>query len=150
EVATSGVHYIPEPLPAMILLVPQWHYRPWNTFSSFHAMRLIRYPVDALPPGPREPPSSLLRLTRVLSDESRLRILRFLAGGPRTFTDLVRLTGLSKSTVNHHMMTLRAAGLVRVTERGSEDKTQRKTTYELRLRALDDLSGRLRGYLTEE
>jgi DNA-binding transcriptional ArsR family regulator len=150
EVATNGVHYIPEPLPDRILLVPQWHFRPWNTFATFHTMRLIRYPVDALPPAPREPPPTLLRLTRVLGDESRLRILRFLAERPHTFTELVQLTGLSKSTVSHHMMTLRAAGLVRVIERGSSDKTRNKSTYELRLPAVDDLSGRLRDYLTQE
>ena len=85
-----------------------------------------------------------------MSDESRLRILRFLAREPRTFTTLVELTGLSKSTVNHHMMTLRAAGLVRVIETGDPGKGHHRATYELRPHALDDLSARLRAYLIEE
>lgn len=150
EEATSGLHLTPEPAPDTVLLVPQWHFRPWNTFSSFHRMLQIKYPADVLPPAPGEPPPALLRLTRVLSDESRLRILRFLAGGPRRFTDLVELTGLSKSTVNHHMMTLRAARLVRVLETGDPGKERQRTAYELRPHALDDLSARLRAYLTEE
>lgn len=150
EAATNGVHYVPEPLPDVVLLVPQWHFRPWNTFASYRRMRLIRYPVDVLPPAPGEPPPSLLRLTRVLADESRLRILRFIAADPRTFTELAELTGLSKSTVNHHMMMLRAAGLVRVMEAGDPGDGKHRATYELRPHALDDLSARLRTYLTEE
>jgi DNA-binding transcriptional ArsR family regulator len=150
EAATHGVRYVPEPSPDVVLLIPQWHFRPWNTFGSFRRMRMIKYPVDALPAAPGEPPVDLLRLTRVLSDESRLRILHWVAAAPRTFTDLVGLTGLSKSTVNHHMMTLRAAGLVRVIETGDPGKEKNRRTYELRADALDGLSGRLRAYLTEE
>src|SRR5918911_4410280 len=118
EAATCGVHFLPQPGPALVLLVPQYHFRPWNVFQDYRGLRRIQYPSDALPAVPREPPPGLLRLTRTLSDESRLRILRFLATGPRSFTDVVQFMGLAKSTIHHHMVVLRAAGLVRVHDSG--------------------------------
>ena len=146
EAATCGVHFTPEPGPELVLLVPQYHYRPWNLYDSYRGMRLFEYPADALPAMPGEPPPGLLRLTRALSDESRLRILRFLATGPRSFTDVVQVMGLAKSTVHHHMVVLRAAGLVRVHD-GGEKAT---TAYSLRPRAVDQLRDMLRAYLPRE
>jgi DNA-binding transcriptional ArsR family regulator len=150
EAAAGGVRYLPEPSPDLIVLVPQWHFRPWNTFASYRQMHFINYPVDVLPPASGEPPPGLLRLAHVLGDESRLRILRFLGRSPRTFTDVVQLTGLSKSTVSHHMMTLRAAGLVRTVVTIEPSRGTKGTTYELRPQAIDQLSARLRDYLIEE
>ncbi|WP_153944935.1 ArsR/SmtB family transcription factor, partial [Acinetobacter baumannii] len=63
-------------------------------------------------------PRSLLRLARCLADESRLRILRFLTDGPRSFTEIVSHMGLAKSTVSYHMIMLRGAGLVRAYAEG--------------------------------
>jgi DNA-binding transcriptional ArsR family regulator len=150
ETAANGVRYVPDPSPDLVVLVPQWHFRPWNIFATFRQMHVINYPVDVLPPAPGEPPPGLLRLTHVLGDESRLRILRFVGRTPRTFTELVELTGLSKSTVNHHMMTLRAAGLIRTTVTSHPGRGYKGSTYELRPNALDTLSARLRDYLIQE
>lgn len=127
-----------------MLLVPQFHHRPWNVFQDYRDLRVIQYPADALPAVPGEPPPGLLRLTRALSDESRLRILRFLATGPRSFTDVVQFMGLAKSTVHHHMVVLRAAGLVRVHDRGDV------TTYSLRPGAVDELGDRLHTFFQAE
>jgi len=143
EHATNGVRYLPEPPPDVVMLIPQYHYRPWNVFNHYQGLRVIGYPVDALPPAPGAPPP-LPRLTRALSDESRLRILRFLASGPRGFTEIVRFSGLAKSTVHHHMVILRAAGLVRVLVRQSRDSAE---TYELRPHAIDTLGEQLRAFL---
>jgi len=146
ENATNGVLFLPEPRPELVLLLPQWHFRPWNAFASFRGLEIIRYPVDALPSGAGELPPSLLRLARALGDESRLRILRLLANRPRSFAEVVAGSGLSKSTVSHHMMLLRASGLVLVTERGSP-ASHRKTTFTLRQTGLDGLATQLRDYL---
>jgi DNA-binding IclR family transcriptional regulator len=72
--------------------------------------------------------------------------LRFLATGPRSFTDVVQVMGLAKSTVHHHMVVLRAAGLVRV-HHGGEKAT---TAYSLRPGAVDQLRDMLRAYLPRE
>lgn len=145
ESATGGFILMGDDEPESILLVPHWHMRPWNMFTTYKTMVLIEYPVDALPRVPGEPPPAVLRLARALSDESRLRILRLVAQEPRTFTDLVGQTGLSKSTVNHHMVLLRAAGLVRV-----QGLVGARVTYSLQSRALDTLRDRLADYLNDE
>ena len=144
EAATCGVHFMPRPGPELVLLIPQYHFRPWNLFQDYRGLRRIQYPADALPPVPGEPPPGLLRLTRALSDESRLRILRFLATGPCSFTEVVQFMGLAKSTVHHHMVVLRAAGLVRVYDCGD------MTTYSLRPGAIDELGDRLHAFLQAE
>ncbi len=145
EAATGGVYLAPIADVDVVVLVPQYHYRPWNLYGLHGRVRLNLYPADALPPAPGAPPPSLLRLTRALADESRLRILRFLATTPRGFTDVVRDSGLAKSTVHHHLVALRAAGLVRVHDDGNGP-----VTYSLRPRALQELGERLGSYLGHE
>lgn len=143
EAATSGVLLEPAPGLDAVLLVPQYHYRPWNLTEEHRGLRIILYPADAVAPGePGDPPLALLRLTRALADENRLRILRFLAPAPRGFTEIVAMTGLAKSTVHYHMVSLRAAGLVRV-----HDAADGTRSYSLRVDALDTLRGRLGAFL---
>lgn len=144
EQATNGVVFVPEPRPETVLLIPQYHYRPWNLFSTFRDLRIIQYPVDAVPAAPGELPPGLMRLTRALSDDSRLRILRFLSAGPQSFTAIVRFSGLAKSTVHHHMVVLRAAGLVRV---HASQGGGIADSYSMRPHALDELDRQLRAFL---
>jgi DNA-binding transcriptional ArsR family regulator len=143
EAATGGIVLEPAPSRHLVVLVPQYHYRPWNINSNLHGVKLIFYPADPMPIAPGEPPTALLRLTRALADESRLRILHYLAaGGRHTFTDLLRHTGLARSTVHQHMVLLRASGLVRVHE-----APDGSNSYSLRTDALDSLGDRLRSFL---
>jgi DNA-binding transcriptional ArsR family regulator len=86
---------------------------------------------------------TLRRLTHALSDESRLRMLRFLANGPATMTEVARFAGLSQPTVHHHLVQLRAAGLVRI-----HFTLSSPTRYSLRPHALDVLAQQLGAYLT--
>ncbi|MBV8716454.1 MAG: helix-turn-helix transcriptional regulator, partial [Chloroflexi bacterium] len=71
-----------------------------------------------------------------------LRILRFVADGPRTLTEVARFIGLSQPTVHHHLVQLRAAGLVRV-----HFVANAPSRYSLRPHALDQLSDQLGRYL---
>src|SRR5262245_12223567 len=113
EEATSGIWIDPTP-ERPVTLVPMYHGRPTNHLAREHPRTVICYPAEVLPPAPDQPPAPLVRLARALGDESRLRILRVLAsGGPYTLTDVARATGLSQSTVHHHLIALRAAGLTR-------------------------------------
>jgi DNA-binding transcriptional ArsR family regulator len=145
ETATAGVDLTPAlDEEEVVLLVPQYHYRPWNLFEKYRGMRLVKYPLEVPPASPDEPPIRLTRLFRALSDDSRLRILRLLTAGPHSFTDITRATELSKSTVHHHLVALRAAGLVRVRT------TPKGETYTLREDVLDTLGPTLRAYLFSE
>jgi ArsR family transcriptional regulator, zinc-responsive transcriptional repressor len=59
-------------------------------------------------------------LFKALSSESRLRLLRILAGGAATVSRLAEQSRLSQPLVSQHLRTLRAAGLVSVTRTGRE------------------------------
>jgi DNA-binding transcriptional ArsR family regulator len=145
EAATNGIEFFAPKGISQVLLVPQYHYRPINLYQSCRGWRHFHYPTDALPPTPGAPPDALLRLTRGLDDASRLQMLRFLASGERSFTEIVEASGLAKSTVHHHLVLLRAAGLVRGTDRGAG-----AVSFRLRPTALDDLARRLADYTTPE
>lgn len=49
---------------------------------------------------------------RVLSEPSRLRILRALEEGEKNITDLVAATGLTQANVSRHVQSLAEAGMV--------------------------------------
>ncbi len=113
EQVTRGVYVERGKDVQVVVLTPQYHSRPFTVYDSFKGLVVLDYAAEAVVPGPGSPSPALTRMARALSDESRLRILRFLGEGEGTFTDIVKFTGLAKSTVHHHMMMLRAAGLVR-------------------------------------
>ncbi len=143
EQATNGIRFAPIDREFRIVLIPQYHCVPVNIYSHYKGMYMIGYPCDALPTAEDEPPPSLLRLTRGLADKNRLRILRFLAEGPRSFMEIVRHVNLAKSTTHHHLIALRSAGLVQLQTSvlGSNDR------YILRTSALDKLELHIRKFL---
>lgn len=127
-----------------VALVPQHHARPWNTFEHLRDTLVIAYPAEILRPAPGQPPTRLVRLTKALNDPNRLRILRFIATAPRGFGEIVSHLGLAKSTVHHHLVTLRAAGLLRWETRlglAGEGRAQ------LSLAGLDELMPQLMAFL---
>jgi len=142
ERVTNGIYVEPTGEPLTVTLVPQYHQRPYNHDAMEQGGLIILYPADICPVSPDQPPAGLLRLTHALGDESRLRMLRFLAEGTRTLSELARFMGLSQPTVHHHLVQLRAAGLVRahIFDSGSR-------RYSLRPRALDQLRDQLTNYL---
>jgi DNA-binding transcriptional ArsR family regulator len=142
EEMTNGILVEAGEEPVTVTLVPQYHKRPYNEDFSEQGGVVILYPADICLPTDDQPPSRLLRLTHALSDESRLRILRFVADGARTLTEVARFIGLSQPTVHHHLVQLRAAGLVRV-----HFVANVPSRYSLRPHALDQLSEQLGTYL---
>ncbi len=60
----------------------------------------------------------LRRVHKVLADVNRLRILRRLADGPATVTELVDAVGLSQPLVSWHLGKLREVGLVKARREG--------------------------------
>ncbi len=123
EEATRGVYLEPTPTVDSVLLIPQYHYCPWTIYQHLGRLKIYLYPSDTHHREPDDLPPHLMRMTRALADESRMHILRFLASGTHSFTDVVRQTGLAKSTVHQHLGVLRAAGLVRVHDGGPHSGT---------------------------
>lgn len=62
----------------------------------------------------------LRHVHKVLADVNRLRIIRVLADGPATVTELIEAVGLSQPLVSWHLGKLREVGLVSVERRGRE------------------------------
>jgi DNA-binding transcriptional ArsR family regulator len=125
-----------------VLLVPQHHLRPYNHDCPLTEGQILLYPAE-LECDPADGPSAaLMRLTHGLGDESRLRILRFLATSPRSLTEVARFGGLSQPTVHHHLTQLRSAGLVRV-----HSSLSTPVRYTLRPHALERLVQQLGRYL---
>lgn len=70
-----------------------------------------------------EQPEDLRRLRtfhKALADVNRLRIVRRLARGAATVTELIDHVGLSQPLVSHHVKRLRDAGLVETERHGRE------------------------------
>jgi len=76
----------------------------------------------------------------MLGDETRLAILRQLSHRQMYLTELAEALKLTKATIQHHMVRLRAAGMVTLHDRRAHEH---KTYYTLR----PDISRRARLYL---
>src|SRR4051812_11445546 len=78
---------------------------------------------------------------KALSDVNRLRIVRRLAHGRASVTELIDHVGLSQPLVSWHLGRLRAAGIVETTRRG------RETLCSLRPEAFEEFAARERTML---
>lgn len=58
------------------------------------------------------------RVARALGDETRLKLLRFIARGEVSCQELTRRIGLAQATVSHHLKVLSEAGLVAARREG--------------------------------
>lgn len=143
EVATNGVQFVSRPGIERLVLLPSYVNRPWVSFAEWHGAAIMVYPVadESVAAESDAPPLRLVRLTKALADEKRLRILRALAEKPRTLMDLAEQFEVPKTSMHHHMVTLRSAGLVTVAS-GSKDKE-----YRLRNDVLPNLAAMLAGYV---
>jgi DNA-binding transcriptional ArsR family regulator len=116
ELATNGISIEKQGYRKPILLVPSIVGRPWNIFTGSSDRMIVAYPVadEYMQADPDAPPTWLIKIYKALGDERRLRILRRLARGPASLHELADELDASKSTLHHHMMLLRSAGLVKV------------------------------------
>lgn len=142
--AMKGV-YLPMDQIDNLILIPQHHLAPWNFSYKFGSTYVAYYSCGFVPSitDDDSPPPDLLRLTRTLADESRLRMLKYIAGSRRSFTDVLNQMPLSKGTVHHHLVALRAAGLLTV----RQDISGAHALYELSEGALDRVHEALSSYL---
>ncbi len=141
ELATNGVEYLPRTGVREVLLTPTFVNRPWVSTTEYRDVDILTYPVadESVTAETDAPPLRLVRLSKALGDVRRLRILRILGAGDKTLMELADLFEVPKTTMHHHMIALRSAGLVTLTS-----GTKR---YRLRRDALPDVGELLRGYL---
>jgi len=116
EEATNGGEYAPEVGIGRVLVIPTYLGRPWVMHGRQRSTLVMVTPAGeaALAASPEEAARRrLLRLSRALSDDTRLRALRRLAEASRSLVELADELGVSKSTMHHHLAVLRSAGLLR-------------------------------------
>jgi DNA-binding transcriptional ArsR family regulator len=142
EAATDGVSYIAEPGISRVVLIPHVAMRPWVLISEYDRTKIFAYPVaaESLAAALDDPPLRLVALCKALAEEQRLRIIRRLGEGPMSLQQIADHLGLAKSTAHHHVVMLRAAGLVRV-ELGADKE------YSLRADPVSDVSALLQAYI---
>ena len=144
ERTTGGIRWLPEPGVRRVILAPSYFTRPYNFIFAGPDWRFFGYPLaDAAldSDDPLAPPQAVIRLHRALGDETRMRILKLLAGRDLYLTEIAQHLDLSKPTIKHHLALLRAAGLVTVTESGT------MMYYTLRREPLESASIELRSFL---
>jgi DNA-binding transcriptional ArsR family regulator len=107
ERVTGGYRYVPEPEAERVLLIPHAEPSPSLVLAQHRGARLVVY--SAFQAGAEE---RLGAIGRALADPKRVEILGLLGKETARVSDLVRATGLSRSTVHHHLGALREAGLV--------------------------------------
>ena len=117
ERLTRGLMFKPEPGITGLVLVPSLVHRPWTLVLDHGHRRVFCYPCR-LEAELAAPDLGLIAIYRALGDGTRLRILRRLATGPASVAQMGEQLGLAKSTVHEHLLSLRAAGLVRLPASG--------------------------------
>lgn len=142
ELATSGIGFADEHARKPIVLLPTMVARPWVVIAGASDYFILGYPVaeEHLAEGGDAPSPWLVKLHKALGDEKRLRIMRTLAKGDATLAELADTVDVAKSTLHHHLMLLRSAGLIRVSV-GHEKR------YSLRPDTLSDANAMLDCYI---
>lgn len=118
EELSNGVHFDVAHSVKEIVLVPSYWASPLVFYNQVGPETLLvafsrRTASQGLVPGDAVP-IGLVEAMKAAADPTRLRILRYLAEGPLTPSQLSRRLRLRPPTVTHHLNTLRLAGLVEI------------------------------------
>ncbi|MGH3126405.1 MAG: ArsR/SmtB family transcription factor [Gaiellaceae bacterium] len=108
ERLTGGYRYVPEPEAERVVLIPHLEPTLPLVLAQHRSSRLIAY----LATPDRSSEDRLLAFGRALADPKRVEILALVGRRVGTAADLVAATGLTRSTVHHHLAQLREAGLI--------------------------------------
>lgn len=133
--ATNGYALEDDSSIRRVLVLPSFWLRPWlivDHLPDVETLVLSTPVADAFVALPPEVPApGLLKLTKAVSDEGRLKLLRRMTSGPISLGEATERLGVTKATAHHHLSILRQAGLV--TMRGGG----RNTRYALRVDPAD-------------
>ena len=108
EQVTAGYRYVAEPEAERVLLIPHVQPEPRLVLAQHCSTRLVVYQARA----ERGADERVAALGRALADPKRVQILSLVARGVDRASELVAQTGLSRSTVHHHLGELRDARLI--------------------------------------
>lgn len=142
-----GVQWQRQPGLRRYIFAPSVFCRPAVFYHYWRGVLTFCVPVDlstqqtqSRPTNPESPSEEMVNFYAMLGDETRLAILRQLSHRQMYLTELAEALKLTKATIQHHMVRLRAAGMVTLHDRRAHEH---KTYYTLR----PDISRRARLYL---
>jgi DNA-binding transcriptional ArsR family regulator len=115
ENCTNGIRVYPKEELHHVILVPSIHTAPLNRLYGGKNILIVQFAVDPPNDDQTVPSIRFMRKTKALADPKRLRILQYLTLEPRTFTEIGKEMKLSKSNLHYHLMLLRTAGFLRIT-----------------------------------
>lgn len=101
---------------ATIVLAPSvfYHLDSLSSFDDEHHLYLSIYGVR-YPGRPSMRGDEVIAFMKALADETRIKIIKILAMGPRFGYELAQQLKLSNSTISHHLSILAESGVVRPT-----------------------------------
>jgi len=149
EEISGGLRFDDLPKAAEFILAPSYWITPLMLRMRIDADRVLfvfgaRPANDSIVPG-ETIPDSLVRALKVLSDPTRLRILRLVAERPMGAAELARSLRLRTPTVLHHIHGLRLSGLVRISFADAEKK--HRALLSLRLQGVQGVMTMLEEFL---
>ena len=140
ERLAGGYRYVPELEAERVVLVPHLEPRLSLVLAQHRSSRVVAYRVAA----DRASEERLVAIGRALADPKRVEILALVGRGIGRSSALVEATGLTRSTVHHHLALLREAGLVAL------EGNARAYTYVPRREAAEDAAALLAGLIEME
>jgi DNA-binding transcriptional ArsR family regulator len=108
ERVVTGYRYVPEPEAERVVLVPHAQDELQLVLAQHRSSRLVVYQAGR----DRVTQERVLALGRALADPKRVEILALVGRGIGQASELIRESGLSRSTVHHHLALLREVGLI--------------------------------------
>ena len=144
RVFTNGVEVDPSDWADEVVVVPTVALRPFIApIETGRRLTLLCSVADeSFDIDPAAPPRRLVQVATALGDELRLRILRELARGEATATEVADRLGVDRTSLHHHLGILRSAGLVSVRAEGVQH-----WRYSLRPDSVAGAGAALAGYL---
>lgn len=148
EQKTHGIVIEPSEHLRQVILLPQYHSYPSTVLDFYGNIATCLYPFKGTNNEEKQRIEHILQMSQCLSDEKRLRILMYIAEGPRTLSEIHQHAKLAKSTVHHHVTALRRAGFIRV---HYVDNTTNciPSHYTIRENKWSELGSELQALLTE-
>ena len=144
---TDGLRWAIDTSMRDVLLAPSYAARPVVFYVEHRGTTLILFPVseESIRGDEFGPPGRLVKLVKALADEGRLKVLYALRERELTVAEIAELMGVPRTSLWHHILILRSAGLIRATKGAGN-----QTTYQLQEDALPQVSELLEGFLAGE
>ena len=149
EEISTGLRFEDLPRASEYILAPSYWMTPLLLQMRIDADRMLfvfgaRSANDSIVPG-ETVPDGLIRALKVLSDPTRLKILRLVAKEPMGAAELARSLRLRTPTVVHHIHGLRLSGLVQI--RMPDAGAKQRSLFALRPQGVQTVMTMLNAFL---